>query len=194
MGVLYLETGSGRDLSRFQIGLVSGVMAAGLADGSEVLQFRWTSAVSKALIKSVKLSVVNDGTAFAAGSAIFDLVKSKTWTVDGTGGNAATLTTGEANLTASDTDTLLTSLRSASTAALTAGTKTLLTHPLGLLAVGVPATAGVTILSDAGLFVEDADERGAITLNTNEGFSIRATVPATGTWKFVALIKWLETR
>jgi len=193
MGTLYLAK-SGRDNNKFQISLASGVMAAGLAAGSEILQFRWTSTVSKALISAIKLTAVNDGTAFAAGSAIFDLIKSSAWTVDGTGGNAATLTGNNANITANDADTLLTSLRSSSTAALTAGTKTLLAHPLNSLAVGVPATAGITLLTDASLFVEADDERSPMVLGANEGFSIRATVPATGTWKFIANIIWLETK
>lgn len=186
--------GSGRDNNRFQIGLVSGVMAAGLAAGSEILQFRWTDASKKALITGVKLSVANDGTGFTAGSAIFDLIKAGAWTVNGTGGNAATLTTGEANISSPDTDTLLTSLRSASTAALGAGTKVLLANPLGLISVGVPVTAGHTLLDGVDLFLEEVDEQSPITLTTNEGFVIRATVPATGTWKFAALIKWQETK
>lgn len=193
MPLMLIETASGRDYNRFGLSLSSGTMAAGLAAGSEILQFRWTDATKKALINSVKIFAANAGTGFTAGSAVFDLIRSNAWTVDGTGGTAATLSTGNANITESDADTALTSLRVASTAALTAGTKTLLAHPVAALTAGVVATAGAGIVSDY-IFNEDVDERNPIILSTNQGFSIRATVPATGTWNFVLALKWMETK
>jgi hypothetical protein len=183
---------SGRDLNGFCISLNSGIMAAGLAAGSEILQLRWTSTTKRCLIKQLHLTAANDGTAFAAGSGLFELVKAHTWTANGTGGTVATLTGNNANITASNPDTALVQLRYASTTNLGTGTKTLLDHPLEAALIGVPATAGILLL-DQDLFLESPDEEHPIVLDTNEGIIIRATVPATGTWKFSVNLKWLES-
>ena len=88
--------------------------------------------------------------------------------------------------------TLIGALRASSTAALTAGTKTLDANPIGQIAFSVGTAASVIYVNRTTLY--DAQEVGAhpIVLASNEGVIVRATVPATGTWQFGVTIDWAE--
>lgn len=163
----------------------SGIMAAGLAADSEIYQFRWTNATQRAAVLAVVVSAAIDGTAFTAGSANFKVTKSSAWTVDGSGGNTATLTGTNAKLNTAISGQTVAGVRTASTAALGAGTKTLDTTDTGGLRFSAPGTVTHTVLLQNIVLFSDAVAGGTqLVLNQNEGFSIRATVPATGTWGF----------
>jgi hypothetical protein len=168
-------------------------MAAGLAGASEILQFRWTDTTYIALVEQVIVSVGGSDTAFTAGFAKVDLVIARGWSADGSGGTAMTLTGNNNKLRTSYSTTLAGAVRGSSTAALTAGTKTLDAQPAGLLAFSIGVTASVNYLINeqlhdtyGGLFATP------IVLAATEGFVVRATVPATGTWQFGATVKWTE--
>jgi hypothetical protein len=171
-------------------------MAAGVGALSEVFQFRYTGA-NIALVYDVILESFVATTAFAAGSFLFDVIRAITWTVDGTGGGTQVpekLRTSFATPTAT--------ARLATTAALGAGTKTLATQPLrairGNVTTGVAVTGGETELGPQTSAAISVGYPGAVALYPspfvpdqvaypitcvqNEGFVIRATVPATGVW------------
>lgn len=185
-------------LGVYSIATVTGTMAAGLAAGSEIWQLRWTHATNKCLIHQVRLSAANQATAFTAGHGVFDLVFARAFTAAGTGGGTATLTTNNGQLRTDMPTTGLGSIRTATTAALGAGTKTLDAHALSNIAVGVhenaagTAIAGVTIVPPTDLWSHDEDFSQPIVLEENEGLVIRATVPATGTWTGAITVKWSE--
>jgi hypothetical protein len=89
--------------------------------------------------------------------------------------------------------TLLGELRSASTAALGAGTKTLDALSIGQVSLTFGTVVSTRYLpSPVKLFNTDAVNSHPIVLAQNEGLILRATVPATGTWQFGATIKWSE--
>ena len=173
-----------RSLAQF-----SGVMAAGLAGDSEIFQFRWANANNVAKVLAVTLSAGNDGTAFAAGTARFALDKVNTWSSDGSGGTAATLTGRNGKLDGSVNTIAIPTTRVSSTAALTAGTKTI-EASIGGVTTSTPNTAGGILLPDTVLFSDAVAGGRTVTLNNQEGLIIRANVPATGTWRFVVTIVW----
>lgn len=180
----------------FSLSATSGVMAAGLAANAEIFQFRWTNAAVQQHLRSVRLEAGNAGTAFAAGVATFSMRLARAWTVDGTGGTALTFTGSDQKKRSAFATTLApsgTSVRIASTAALTAGTKTLDSNDFAGLTTGVQAVAGVTLLTPGTYLWErnTADEWPCI-FTQNEGFVIRATVPITGTWTFNIDMEWSE--
>lgn len=179
-------------LGIYRKSLLSGTMAAGLAANSEVFQFRWTDATRVCVIQSVQLDGLSgSATAFAAGFGKIDLVPARAWTADGSGGTAATLTGNNAKMRTSMSTSLGPSIRIASTAALTAGTKTLDTDPVGQLSLSFGTAVSVQYANTVNLIDEAAHEMPLV-LSTQEGFVIRATVPATGTWQFGVTVLWAE--
>lgn len=176
-------------------GAVSGTMAAGLAAGSEIFQFRHSSASYTAPLHSVKFSASVAGTAFAAGVPNFSMTTARAWTVDGTGGTAIAFT-GNTNKRRTDFATSSQTsgnTRISTTAALTAGTKTLDTNT-GPVIVGMTGTATTGQIVPAGtvLWERTAGCKYPLLFEQNEGFVIRATVPATGTWAFAVTVEWEE--
>ena len=177
--------------------LVSGTMAAGLAAGSEIYQYRWTpTAPPSCLVESVAIWV-STVTAFAAGSFHFDLYPARAWSADGTGGATATLTTNNGKLSTAMAPSAAGTVRIATTAALGAGTKTADAQALSTIGGTVFADGTVTFIHmtvnpSAQFLAPDGHRIHPLLLIASEGFSIRATVPATGTWIFGVTTRWAE--
>lgn len=178
-------------LGIYQISMQTGTMAAGLAANAEIFQFRWTDATRLALVTQVRFDGLGSIAAFAAGFAGFQVNIARSWTVDGSGGTAATITGNNQKLRTSMGTTLLGAARIASTAALTAGTKTLDSQGCGGFVGGLTAVAGAG-LQQANLLDNETTNEHPIVLAQNEGLVVRATVPATGTWTGGVTIKWIE--
>jgi hypothetical protein len=173
------------------LGVQTGTMAAGLGAASEIFQFRWTSSN----LCAIELITVSAGgiAAFTAGMAVFDVVFARSFTVAGTGGGTATITGNNQKLRTSMATTVLGEARTATTAALTAGTKTLDSQALASVASSTTATAGTVIVPAGTVLFSSAGNSGyPIVLAANEGVVVRATVPATGTWTGAITIKWAE--
>lgn len=181
-------------LGIYSAAVLSGTIGAGLAADSEILQFRWTDATRLCLIHSVTLDGVDgSATAFTAGFGRIYATIARSFSAAGTGGNTATLTTNNGKLRTSMGTTLLGELRSASTAALGAGTKTLDALSIGQVSLTFGTATSVRYLpSPVPLFSTDGVNSMPIVLAQNEGLVLRAVVPATGTWQFGATIKWSE--
>lgn len=112
-------------------------------------------------------------------------------TTDDAGG--LTLTTNNAKRFTADGTTLLSSARISSTATLTAGTRTLDAQAFGAVQFAVSTAQNTVHLSsrDGDLWRSDPD-KFPLVLTPSEGFVIRATVPATGTWQGVVTVEWRE--
>lgn len=165
----------------------TGAVAATLSDG-EIFQFRWTHATQRVVVPLVKVSALQ-GTAFTAGTGHITLAKATGWSVDGTGGATTTLTGGQGKLDTNISAQHLPGVRTATTAALGAGTKTIVANHGGVV-FGVPAAAGTTLLDEFELFSDLAVVARPIILNQNEGLIIRATAPATGTLTVGIQVVW----
>jgi hypothetical protein len=132
-------------------------------------------------------------TGFTAGAGNLNLSIARGYTANGTGGTAATLTGNNNKLRTSMGSSLVGDLRTASAAALGAGTKTYDSQAVGLFTFGVPATANINLLpSVLDLYNEVNQGDQPIVLAQNEGLGLRATVPATGVWQFSVEIEWSE--
>lgn len=181
----------------FGVSAISGIMAAGLAANSEILQFRVVDATElrKFRVLSVLFSAAVDTTGFTAGAATFDIVPARAWTAAGTGGATPTLTGNNGAFRTGQNPNILGvsgQIRVATTAALGAGTKTLDAQGVSCLAGGASA-AGTQIIVPTDLLQEAFQPDGEpLIVSHNEGFVVRASVPATGTWKFAASILWAE--
>lgn len=182
-------------LGYYAVSMVSGTMAAALGADSEVFQFRYTGA-NLCQVYSIAISAGANVAATAAGLLSLRAVRSQAWSVDGTGGTAATLTGNNLKMRTSMGTTAVGTVRCATTAALGAGTKTLDTQDIGGASYGVGTGAittsiSLTLLPRSVIF--DGDPH-PLTLVANEGFSIRSGIvnPATMTWAFTAAVYWGE--
>jgi hypothetical protein len=180
-------------LGSYRMSLLSGTMAAGLAANSEVFQFRWSDATRICVVTSVIWDGLSgSATAFAAGFGKVDMMVARSWSADGSGGVAATISGNNAKQRTSMGSTLLGAVRASSTAALTAGTKTLDTQAIGQYSAAIGTGTSVQWMPQFDLFHADPGGESPLILAANEGFVIRATVPATGTWQFGATVCWTE--
>lgn len=184
-------------LGSYRLSMISGTMAAGLAAASDVYQARWTNASNLALIWGVLIDGMGgSSTAFSAGFAAFRLFFSRSWTADGSGGTSATLTGNNAKLRTAMATTLMAAIRISSTAALTAGTKTNDSQPIGQQTFAIGTVASTNYLGQTCLYgsaaLEDGGNPAPLVLAQNEGITVQATVPATGTWQFGVTTAWSE--
>lgn len=180
-------------LGSYRLSLLSGTMAAGLAANSEVFQFRWSDATRLCVVTSVVWDGLSgSATAFAAGFGKVDMMVARSWTADGSGGTAATITGNNQKQRTSMGTTLLGAARISSTAALTAGTKTLDSQAIGQYSAAFGTATSTQWMPALDLFHVDPGGECPVILAQNEGFVVRATVPATGTWQFGVTVSWTE--
>jgi hypothetical protein len=180
-------------LGAYRLSLLSGTMAAGLAANSEVFQFRWSDATRLCIVTSVLWDGLSgNATAFTAGIGKVDLQVARSWTADGSGGSAATLSGNNQKQRTSMGSTLLGAARISSTAALTAGTKTLDAHAHGQYSAAFGTATSTQWIPQVDLFHADPGGESPLIFAQNEGLVIRATVPATGTWQFGVTVCWTE--
>ena len=197
-------------LGHYRAVLTTGTIAAGMGALGELVQMRWVNATQFCLIFEVAiLEFYNVATAWTSGRFLFDVIRSTAWSVDGTGGNVVSVADPQLQLRAATMGASLfsTGFRLATTAALGAGTKTLDTLPMGATYGRVDAVAVKHHIPQSNVVATASPAAGPgielmhpdigagehpLVLAVNEGISIRATVPATGTWAASFLVKWAE--
>jgi hypothetical protein len=183
-------------LGDYECNMSSGVIAAGLAPGSDVYQFRTNVAGKLVLVHSVRMWAIGQGTGFTAGVFAFAMFQVRSWTANGSGGLTATLTGGNAKLRQSDPVPVISAsgsgIRIADTAALTAGTRTPDAQGMRSIAGTVDTSPFAPLVSPVVDLFND-EGRYPLTLEQNTGFIITATVPATGAWIMGVSVRWQET-
>lgn len=189
-------------LGYYRAGAVSGTLPAALAAGGELYQFRWPDATNLALVYKVQASAGANVAATAAGIVSLVMTAARSWSAAGSGGTRLTLTGNNCKLRTSMGSSLVNDAGIASTAALTAGTKTLDTTNLGAISLGILTGAITTQVSgnilargDGILFDADGEGFHPLILAQNEGFVIRngATAwPAAMTWQLGVDTVWAE--
>lgn len=186
-------------LGHYRLAMTSGTMAAGLGANSEIFQFRWTDATRLALVYNIAISAGLNVAATAAALASFRSTIARAFSAAGTGGTAATITGNNQKLRTSMGTTLLGEARCATTAALGAGTKTLDSQDIGVVAFGIGTGAltvspGMSLIPLTRLLDADGEGQHPLVLAQNEGVIVRsgAAMPATMTWHFAVYVIWAE--
>lgn len=201
-------------LGSYALEATSGSMSAGLAGGSTIFSCRWGDATRQMLVRRVAIDARVLGTAFTAGATLFDLVVARSFTASDSAQTSILPTGNSQKRKTSFGTTLITDLRIANTGAITVGTRTLDTlalrnirghvsatmtsGPLVSAGGGAPMTAvgGAAVSTYVALpvnfFEPDYSGEWPLVLVQNEGFIIRATVPATGVWDFSITMEWQE--
>lgn len=189
------------DYGQYGVAAKTGIIAAGIANDAELFQFRWnpTNANSKARIRRVSVAAAVSTTYFAAGiPLLLEMLKCTGWSVQGSGGNA--VDPGAANRrgpsTQKATEVVAGDMRVASTAGLTAGTKTIATPAIAQLLSGAPITSSLSgqIFGPRTPLFEavQANSEHPLELAATEGLIIRTRAPATGTWELAVNVEWDE--
>jgi len=165
----------------------TGNIAAGLAANSEILQCRWpiTNTSGKMVLLGLKVNCGAAGTAFTPGAVSLRLGRCLPFTADGSGGTAQSLAATKTYSNGAGTD--VPTLRVASTAALGAGTKTI-GEDFGNLVSAVDAAQN-QFVPDSFMFKAD-DWKIPMIFAGDEGFIVRANVPATGVWMAGFQMAW----
>ncbi len=195
--VASMPPGSGM-LGSYSLGTKTGIMAAGLGAAAPIFSLRFaptTAPASLMLVKKILFTVSTLGTAFAAGSALFELFAIRGYTVADTGGGSLTLLTAvtSGKLRTAQAISGLVDFRISSTATLTAGTQTVDTNPINSTIIAIPATSvSYAVLANQMPLFQALPGEHPIVLGTGEGLVLRATVPATGTWSASVQVAWDE--
>jgi hypothetical protein len=181
----------------YALSTTTGEVAAGISAASEIVQFRWVPSDTNVIARvyKVQIGAASRGTGFTAGEGLFSMKIARTWTAAGTGGGTATITGDNGKLRDDMGTTRLASLRTATTAALGAGTKTFDSQPLTEIVCGVSNATYTQFVGSGGNLVTLFDAQPGtepLTLENEEGFSILCTVPAAGVWKATFHVEWSE--
>lgn len=184
----------------YRVGAVSGTIAAALAANSEVFQFRYVTAASRiALVYKICVSAGANLAATAAAITSLRATVARSWTAAGSGGTRLTLTGNNVKLRTSYATSEVNDAGILTTAALTAGTKTLDTTDIGQVAYGIGTGAITTsvplvILPRTPIFDADGEGQHPLVLANQEGFVIRTGIiqPATMTWNLAVEVLWAE--
>ncbi len=191
-------------LGYYGLSMQSGTMAASLGANSEIFQFRYPL-TTFAVVYSVWISAGANVAASAAVLAAFRLSVARAWSAAGSGGTRATMTGNNQKMRTSMATSGVNDIGIATTAALTAGTKTFDAQDLGGVAFGV-GTGALTVsanfpwvLSVPLLETSDVIAHPLVCTNTasggGEGFAIRIganALPAGATWTFGVTVMWAE--
>jgi hypothetical protein len=178
-------------LGSYSKALNSAIMAAGLAAAANVYSFR-NSTANVYLVKRVLITMGGLATAFTAGQGTFNMFAARTFTASDSTGTAGTLTGNNSKLRTSFATMGLADIRISTTAALTAGTRTLDTDPMASITLGIGAVISTIYIQPNTILWQAPPGEQPLILAQNEGFVIQATVPATGTWSFGVQTVWDE--
>jgi hypothetical protein len=179
----------------YRICRVTGTMAAGLANQSDIFQMRWADSTRLCVVNELHIDgLSSNSVGFTAGMVLLRAKIARAWTVDGSGGLSIDLTGNNGKVRTTMATSLMGSVRVATTAALTTGTRTE-TNSIGgyASAIGSVAYSGYigTILLLSGPHARGSSGSPVI-LAQNEGVVVTASVPATGTWQTCFTAAWTE--
>ena len=186
----------------YRVSATSGTIGASLSAASEVFQFRYVSAASRvAVVYAVSgfhsIIVAVPGAAVAS---MYELVVARAWTSAGTGGTRLTMTGNNAKMRTSMATSEVNDIGIPTTAALSAGTKTLDTQGIGGMSAAM-GTVGLTSMITTTLHPKTyflrGDEGGLccpLVLANQEGFIIRniAAQSSTATYNVQFEVLWAE--
>lgn len=184
-------------------GTLAAALAAGTASAGHLFAMRWGHASKLAAIFgfSVQFQPLTPFTAATLTDFGFDAFQVRTYTASHSGGNAAVLTGDNAKQRKAMATSLLTDMRIASTAQLTAGTQTFDAQPFAASLgdtqrVNPAAATEEVIVNSPNLFWDCRMDGGGhpIILAQDEGIVIRnrAVWPAAGTGILQVAMHWAE--
>lgn len=189
-------------LGSYRVAPLSGAVAAGAGAASEIFAFRWAPSTTSylAIVTKVALTGMYATTAFAAGGIDITATIARGYTARVSAGTALTATTNNYKMRTSFATTAGAQIDIADDSVLTSGTETFdaqafgrLTTHSGSVGSATPVIGSIYLPNNGVLFEANvANGDHPLVLANEEGFVIRATVPATGVWVFGVEVAWSE--
>lgn len=174
----------------------SGTVAAGLSAASPIFSMRWTDLTRISVFRNIRFSMQSLGIAFAAGTAFIELNAVRQFQPNfDTGGTLLSLASNAGKRRTSFGSSLITDIRInlAGTNIVTGGgNRTVDTTGLAAIRFGTTTTTNAIQLPTTAIWAPDFIGEWPFIVAQNDGFIIRATVPATGIWGFEVGIEWSE--
>ena len=172
------------------------IVGANTPAGAFFFSFWWRDPTRICVVTKVTFNGMAGGPiAFTPGIAVFELLVARQWTTDTSGGSIIfpnAVGAPETNsMRTTMNSTMVTGCRVTGGGNITAGTWVLDAHPIGQCMGAVGATAGTQWIPRTDLYTSTPND-GPLTLQTNEGLTLRGTVPATGNWRFGVTVCWYE--
>lgn len=186
----------------YRLSMQSGTMAAAIGANSEIFQFRYAPVSSRiCLVHGISISAGINVAATAAALLALRASVARAWTVAGSSGTRAVLTSNSQKLRTAHATSEVNDAGISATAALTAGTKTLDSQDIGSTAFG--ALTGAITTTPFGILLPRLNLLGdfvggmafPLVLASQEGFVIRTganAFPAAMTWNFSVDVAWSE--
>lgn len=180
-------------LGSYRKSMTSGTIGAGLTAASEVFNFRWAPTPNTAICVLRRIGVsVGSVTGFAAGFVAINAFFARAFTVQGTtGGTAGAFTGNNAKKRTSFATSAGALMAITTTAALSGDTSTLDTDPFATISNSVIVTGGAPPVVNVQELYRSLSDYPIVFANS-EGFILKATVPATGTWQLGVDVDWDE--
>jgi len=187
----------------YRLSMTSGTIAASLGANSELFQFRYLPGGSRVcLVYGITVSaaeIVSQAVSTIVNQSLRATI-ARAWTVAGSGGTRATMTGNNQKLRTSHATSEVNDIGIATTAALTAGTKTLDSQDIGAIVTANQTGAAVAdssriLFPQTNLLGEFQGGLGSpLILANQEGFVVRigAAMPATLTWNLTVGVLWSE--
>lgn len=181
----------------YQVGSITGLMAAGIASAAQVFQVRWADPSKLFVLKKISVQCAT-ATGFAATTlgAPLELIVGHGSTANGSGGTALSISSISNRLRSSMAASAFATsgeVRIATTAALGAATGQTL-EPSAIS--GCQGAPNITLTQSPVMMLFEMRDFGAhpLILNSGDSLAVRTNVPAaTGTWYAYFTMEWLET-
>jgi hypothetical protein len=177
-------------LGSYSGAFTSGTIAAGAAANALVFSTRWNNASNYLLLRRVTIAILGLS-AFTAGNGQCKIFFTRTFTASDSAQTAITIGAFSKRKTAFG-NSQVTDMRISNTAAITAGTGTDDTYELANVAFAVDTTAIKVHQPTYTLWGPDFAGEWPLVIANNEGFRVRCTMPATGTWNAQIGVEWSE--
>ncbi len=181
-------------LGAYRKAMTSGTIAAGLTAASAVYGFKFAPSptTNLALVKHVRVSM-GDLVGFAAGFVAINMFMARPYTtLDTTGGTQGTFSGNNGKLRTSHPTSSGATCAISTTAAISGGASTLDTDPIATVSGSVVATAGQPPIVNGFDLWGPVPGEYPLVLASGEGFVVKVTVPATGTWQLGVDVQWDE--
>lgn len=179
----------------YRVSVASG-LTTGMAANDTVFAFRWASTTHRCAIRALRLHAQIITPFTAANEVDVHAIIARTYTASDTGGTALTLTGNNNSLHSySNVASKVTDSRVATTATLTAGTRTLdsqaFLRAVSMQSLAAAAAAQAAVVAQ----YHPYHDRHPLILTTNEGIIVRSGIAqgAGGTVRFTIDLEWSES-
>lgn len=181
-------------LGAYAVSAETGLLAATVTSGTDLLSFRWADPTNFAVLDFVTVSAAVSAAITTAVVTGLELVPARAFTAADTGGTTLTLTGDNTKLKTNFPTTLVTQIRVGTTGGVSAVTRTLDSQGIGQVIFGTGTAVGTTMLAQTVLFDRATNEYPFV-MAQNEGFVIRLAPldgPTTGSFVVCFSLRWLE--